>query len=136
MKDATGSSPALLSGSVNSTSFVVQGRISGLDRHDDINRLVIVPGFFEVMGIPVLTGRTPTRRDDDKAPKVAVINEAAVRKYFPVESPLGHRFGSSPEENAQFEIVGVVRNTKYDSVRDDAPPDMMVLAVCATQLAG
>ena len=135
VKDATGSSPALLSGSVNSTSFVVQGRTYGLDQHDDINRLVIVPGFFEVMGIPVLTGRTPTRRDDDKAPKVAVINEAAVRKYFPVESPLGHRFGSSPEENAQFEIVGVVRNTKYDSVRDDAPPTMYV-PYAQTQFGG
>jgi len=135
VKDVTGSSPALLSGSVNSTSFFVQGRTYGPDQHDDINRLVVAPGFFEVMGIPVQAGRTLTTRDDGKAPKVAMINEAAARQYFPAENPLGRRFGSSPEDNAQLEIVGIVRNTKYDSVRDDAPPTMYV-PYAQTQFGG
>ena len=126
VRAVTGSQPALLSGSVNSTSIFVQGRTYGPDQHDDINRLVVLPDFFEIMGIPVLTGRGFTSRDDDRAPKVVVINSAAARKYFPNENPVGKRYGSSPEENATLEIVGVVRDAKYNSVRDEAPPTMYV----------
>ena len=126
VRAVTGSQPALLSGSVNSTSIFVQGRTYGPDQHDDINRLVVLSDFFDTMGIPLLTGRGFTDRDDDKAPKVVVINSAAARKYFPGENPIGRRYGSSPEENATVEVVGVVRDAKYNSVRDDAPPTMYV----------
>ena len=122
-------SPALLSGSVNSTSIFVQGRPApaSLERLDnDINRLVISPNFFALMEIPLLLGRSLTEHDDAKAPKVAVINEAAVRKYFPNQNPIGARFGSSPEQSAQIEVVGVLHDVKYDSVRDSAPPTMYV----------
>jgi len=126
VRAVTGSQPALLTGSVNGTGIYVQGRTYTLDAKVDINRLVVLPDFFEIMGIPVLTGRGFTSRDDDAAPKVAVINGAAARKYFPGENPIGRRFGSSPEENATLEIVGVVRDAKYNSVRDEAPPTMYV----------
>ena len=126
VRAVTGSNPALLSGSVNGTGIFVQGRTYAPDSQVDINRLVVLPGFFEVMGIPVLTGRGFTERDDDKAPKVAVLNSAAVRKYFPGENPIGRRFGSSPEENSTMEVVGIVRDVKYNSVRDEAPPTMYV----------
>jgi predicted permease len=126
VRAVTGSQPALLTGSVNGTGIYVQGRTYTLDAKVDINRLVVLPDFFEIMGIPMLTGRGFTSRDDDAAPKVAVINGAAARKYFPGENPIGRRFGSSPEENATLEIVGVVRDAKYNSVRDEAPPTMYV----------
>jgi predicted permease len=126
------SQPALLSGSVNSTSFYVQGRTYPTGRPQpgddsrDVNRLVISPNFFDVMGIPMVLGRALTDRDDAKAPKVAVINEAAARKFFPGENPIGRRFGSSPETSGQIEIVGVLRDAKYDSVRDKPPATMYV----------
>ena len=118
--------PALLSGSVNSTSIFVQGRVYGVDQRDSINRLVISPNFFELMEIPVLVGRAFTPRDDETAPRVAIINETAARRYFANENPVGRRFGSSVENSSQTEIVGVLRDTKYDSVRDQAPPTMYV----------
>ncbi len=124
------SQPALLTGSVNSTGIYVQGRPAPPARPQDdshsINRLVISPNFFDVMGIPVVLGRALTERDTDTSPKVVVINEAAVRKFFPDESPLGKHFGSSPETAGQLEIVGVLRDAKYNSVRDPAPPTMYV----------
>jgi predicted permease len=126
VRGATASSPALLSGSVNSTGIFVQGRTYGADARTSINRLVVLPGFLELMEIPVLRGRALTARDDEKAPKVAVINEAAARQYFPGEDPIGHRFGSSPEDSGQTEIVGIARDVKYNSVRDSAPPTMFV----------
>jgi len=124
------SQPALLSGAVNTTGMFVQGRSlpQGRVRDDryDVNRLVISPNFFDVMGMPVILGRAITERDSDTAPKVAVINEAAVRKFFPNENPLGRRFGTSPELSGQIEIVGVLRDAKYNSLRDPAPPTMYV----------
>jgi predicted permease len=129
VRAAAMSQPALLSGSVNGTSIFIQGRVYPPERvqgANDINRLVISPNFFEVMGIPVVRGRALTDRDDASAPKVVVINEAAVRKFFPNENPIGRRFGSSPETTGQQEIVGVLHDVKYNSVRDTAPPTMYV----------
>ena len=130
VRAAAMSQPALLSGSVNSTSIYVQGRTYAAERqannNNDINRLVVSPNFFEVMGIPIVNGRGLTDRDDANAPKVVLINEAAARKYFPNANPVGQRFGSSVETSGQLEIVGVLRDVKYDSVRDAAPPTMYV----------
>ena len=126
VRAVTFSSPPLLSGSVNGTNFVVQGRTYAPGPHNDINRVVIAENFFDTMEIPLLLGRGFTPRDDQTAPKVAVINEAAIRKFFPNENPVGRRFGSSPETSNQFEIVGVLRDVKYNSVRESAPPTMYV----------
>ena len=123
------SNPALLSGSVNSTSIFVQGRVYEAGRRDldnSINRLVISTNFFETMEIPVVLGRGFNARDNETAPKVVVINEAAVKKYFPNENPIGQRFGSSIETTNQLEVVGVLKDAKYNSVRDPAPPTMYV----------
>jgi predicted permease len=124
------SQPALLSGSVNSTGIYVQGRVYPAGRpqgnSNDINRLVISPNFFDVMGIPVVMGRGLTDRDNQTAPKVAVLNEAAARKFFPNENPIGQHFGSNPEASREIEVVGILRDAKYDSVRDAAPPTMYV----------
>jgi predicted permease len=82
--------------------------------------------FFDVMGIPVLSGRGFGDRDSDAAPKVAMINQAAAKKYSANENPVGQRFGSNLETAGQLEVVGIVRDVKYDSVRDAAPPTMFV----------
>jgi predicted permease len=120
--------PPLLSGSVNSSNIFIRGRVYANQREGEsnIHRLVISPNFFEVMEIPILVGRSLTPRDNESAPKVVVINEAAAKKYFPNENPIGQRFGHSVEKNSDLEIVGVLRDVKYNSVRDAAPPTMYV----------
>jgi predicted permease len=105
----------------------VQGRVYAPEERDNsIHRVVVSPSFFEVMGIPLLAGRGFTSGDHATAPKVVVINDAAVRKYFSGENPIGRRFGSSLETAGQLEIVGVLRDVKYNSVRDEVPPTMYV----------
>jgi hypothetical protein len=126
VRAVTLSNPPLLSGSVNGTSFVVQGRPFVRGQQNDVNRVRVAANFFDTMGIPLLAGRAFTVGDNFAAPRVAVINEAAVRKFFPSESPLGRRFGSTPETSSQIEVVGVVRDAKYNSVREDAPATMYV----------
>jgi predicted permease len=123
------SNPGLISGSVNTTSIFVQGRsytVGERQRDNNINRLVISPNFFEVMGIPVMSGRAFASQDTATSPKVVVINQAAAKKYFSDQNPLGQRFGSSLENPGEMEVVGVLRDAKYSSVREDVPPTMYV----------
>jgi predicted permease len=126
VRGAAMSQPALLSGSTNTTGIFVQGRTypPGRPQGDDydIHRVVISPNFFDVMGIPVMLGRAISERDTAEAPKVVVINEAAVRKYFPNENPIGHRIGTSPETSGDMEVVGVLHDARYDSLRTPIPP--------------
>jgi predicted permease len=110
---------ALLSNSSSSTSIFHGGR-----KYDSMNVLQISPDFFKVMEMPLMSGRGFTERDNRMAPKVVVINETAARTYFKGESPLGLRFGSSAEQSTELEVVGVLRDAKYDRIRDQIPPTM------------
>jgi len=89
-----------------------------------IYQMTVSPSFFHTMGITLLSGRLLTDRDDDKAPRVVVINDTAARKYFGGDSPVGKRFGNLIENRTQTEIVGVVRDIKYNSLREPAPATM------------
>jgi len=123
------SQPPLLSGSENTTNIYVQGRtyVPGQrDRDNEIYRVVVSPGFFETMAMPVAEGRGFSDRDVAAAPPVVMINEAAVRRYFPDAHPIGQRFGSTMEESGKLEIVGIVRDAKYNRLREGAPPTMYV----------
>jgi predicted permease len=127
VKAATVSKPTLLSGGTSGTAMFVQGRAySGgyVEERDDVSRVVVAPNYFATMGIPVIAGRGFTERDDQRAPQVAMINEAAARKFFPGESPVGRRFGDSPEESDEVEIVGVLRDVRYNSLREPPPPTL------------
>lgn len=76
-------------------------------------------------GGPLLLGRGFTEQDNNQAaPKVAVINQTAVRQFFDGEYPIGRRFGGSPETSGQIEIVGMLADAKYNSLREAAPPTM------------
>jgi predicted permease len=123
--------PPLLSGGVNSTRFVATGRTYSQEELDDrellsINRVRVAPNFFETMQMPLLRGRQLTDRDNAQSGSAVIINETAVRKFYPNADPIGQRFGHSPETSTQFEIVGVVRDAKYNALRDPAPPTMYV----------
>ena len=118
------SNPGLMWTRRFSTGIFVQGRTYARGQRDTISQMVVSPGFFETMEIPIVAGRGFTARDNESAPEVAVINEAAARAYFPHESPLGRRFGSSVETSGRREIVGILKDAKYNSVRDAAVPTM------------
>jgi predicted permease len=120
------SQPGLIGGGVNTTNIYVQGRVYAQGQMDSIHRLVVSPNFFEMMEMPLLLGRGITDRDRDGAPKVVVINDTAAKKYFPGENPIGRRFGSSVETAGNLEVVGVLRDAKYSSVREPPPPTMYV----------
>jgi predicted permease len=80
--------------------------------------------FLETMEIPLLAGRNFTRQDDERAPKVVVVNQTFANQFFPNESPVGKRFTLDVKKPDEIEIVGLVKDAKYSRQRDDAPPTM------------
>jgi predicted permease len=82
----------------------------------------VTPGFFETIGTPILRGRQFTENDTAKSVKVAVINEAFARKFFPNENPIGRRFGGSAADRREFEIVGVSKDARYWTNNIDKEP--------------
>jgi predicted permease len=80
------------------------------------------PRFFATMKIPLLRGRDFNEHDTERAPKVAVVNQAFVKRYFSDRDPMGQHIGfESDPANQDMEIVGIVRDAKYGSLRDEAP---------------
>jgi predicted permease len=79
--------------------------------------------FFEAMGIPLLMGRTFTSKDDLKSPKVAIVNQTFAQKYLP-GNPIGQTFSLDIARPDPIEIVGVVKDAKYTSQRDQVPATM------------
>jgi predicted permease len=82
--------------------------------------------FLQTMEIPLLLGRSFTAQDDARAPQVVVVNQTFARKFFPNENPIGKRFGFDSEKPSDIEIVGLARDAKYTSQRDDTPPTVYV----------
>ena len=76
------------------------------------------------MEIPLLLGRTFTAQDDLRAPKVAVVNQTFAREYFPEGNPIGKRFGFDIAKPDKIEIIGLVKDAKYTSQRDETPATM------------
>jgi predicted permease len=76
--------------------------------------------FFETVGQPIIRGRGFTDDDTATSQKVAVVNQAFVKKFFPKEDPIGRRFGIFDQKfAASFEIVGIVADAKYTNPRDE-----------------
>jgi predicted permease len=79
----------------------------------------VYPNSFATLDIPLLAGRDFTPQDTGQSQRVAIINESMARRFFGSENPLGHRFGNFMLE---MEIVGVVKDTKYRSLHEQAGP--------------
>jgi predicted permease len=84
--------------------------------------LVISPGFFRTMGTTMLRGRDFDSRDDERAPRVAIVNEAMARYYFGGTDAVGRTFHLEHRSFPQpLTVVGLVEDAKYKSLREPAP---------------
>ena len=94
----------------------------------------VSPGFLTAMRTPIVAGRDFTSMDRVGAPGVILINEMLADRFFPGEDPIGAKIGDSRARYGplggihlagairESEIVGVVKNVKYDGLRADAVP--------------
>lgn len=107
-----------LQGGGMSTPMTVNGVSTGLD---EIYFNVVAPRFFEIVGTPLVAGRDLSRQDDASAPPVTVVNETFASKYLPGLQPLGQRV-RYPGAERDMEIVGVVKDAVYETLRAAPPP--------------
>jgi putative ABC transport system permease protein len=99
--------------------------------------LIVSHDYFRTLGITLRRGRAFTGRDDENAPRVAVVNEAFVKQYLPATDPIGQRLlvaqlnAGKPEFGppVAWEIVGVVSDSKFGGMAGDH-----VLAIYAPQM--
>jgi predicted permease len=98
----------------------------------------ISPNYFATMGVPIVAGRDFTANDNrdikhgseawNWAPTTVMINEKFAKKYFPGRNPIGLHlgFGTDPGTPTDMEVIGVVKDFKYTSLRDEIPEQAYV----------
>ena len=86
----------------------------------------VSPDYFRALGVGLMPGRDFRRSDVLGSSKVCIVNEAFARKYFRGGNAVGHQIGMGidPGTKTDITIIGVVRNTKYESMRDEIPVEV------------
>jgi putative ABC transport system permease protein len=103
-----------------SSQFSVDGRPAPPpDRRPHADHNVVTPGYFEAVGTPILRGRAFDERDDERAPKVCIVNAVLARHMFPGEEPVGRRIRIS-DDDGPVEIVGVAADVKNEDMEQEA----------------
>jgi putative ABC transport system permease protein len=104
--------------------------------------------YFDALNIPLVEGRNFTRRDDERAARVAIVNQHFARHYWPNQDPLGKRFRLKTANDASVEVVGVAKTSKYIFIaeppsdfvylpyRQNPSPSMMLVAQSVGDAAG
>lgn len=105
------------------------------DRHDPVDdgtvmmlRHHVTPGYFSVLGVPIIEGREFTAADDEAGMPVAVVSVEAAKHYWPGQSPIGRRLkrGARDAENPWLTIVGVAGSIKQQGLSRDERPGLDV----------
>jgi putative ABC transport system permease protein len=86
------------------------------------NRQMARENYFATMEIPLLRGRGFAAQDDQRAPRVGIVNQAFAQKFFPNSDVLGQRVSFFRDNKPEVEIIGVVADTKYMSQREELKP--------------
>jgi predicted permease len=120
----------LLADSQSSSGFYVEGVPEGKGEPErgvgpSAMEATVGRDFLPVMEIPIVAGRSFTLRDQEAPRRIAVVNQALARKFFPNQNPIGKRFSMDSSENKDrswLEIVGVCADTRYSQLKDEPPP--------------
>ncbi len=110
-----GANPLPFSGNDNDLSFTIAGQPPvAPGNHPDASSLVVVPGYFRTMKIPLRNGHSFTDRDNENAHHVAMVNETFARRFLPNVNPIGQHILLDVGDNKSdaLEVVGVVGDSK------------------------
>jgi putative ABC transport system permease protein len=118
-----------LSGTDPRYGFAVEGRENDPQANGMTLRYrMISPEYFRVMGIPLVQGRAFIEHDDRNAPGAVIVNESAVRKYWPGEDPMGQMLvcltdGVAP---ARCRVVGIVGDVRFGGLDGEPDPEIYI----------
>jgi len=102
-----------------STPIDVDGYQSSLEEQPSVEYNQVGPGYFATLGIPLFSGREFARSDDENAPLIAIVNRTMVTRYWAGGDPVGRRLRV---KGRWARVVGVVADSKYESMREDPKP--------------
>ncbi len=116
--------PAGITRGPNSVTIQLEGRPADeANNAAQIDPRAVSPAYFHALDIPLLRGRVFTDGDDDKAARVAIVNDAAARARWGAEDPVGKRF-SFDNGTTWITVVGVVGNVKQYGLDKEPPPEI------------
>ena len=106
--------------------FTIEGRDVEPGNKPMAGYRAISANYFEMLGIPIVRGRSFTEQDRDGTPPVLILNEAAARRYWPNQDPVGQRIrwatGVPVFDASVYSIVGVAKDVKSNGLdRPEAP---------------
>ena len=132
---ATAARVSAIGGGSSSGNMTVEGFTPKGDGDDESRFNEVAPDYFRTMGIPLVAGREFTDADRAGAPKVAVVNEAFVRKFIAGRPAIGTQTmrGSDTKIKYDTTIVGVVKDAIYSNMRDPMHPVYYSVAAQARQ---
>ena len=107
-------------------SVIREGRPMTPDEAVNARHLAVTGDYFQTMQIPLKAGRLFTDQDSSESPKVVIISERMARELWPNENPIGRSFTIYRNEKFLREVIGVVGDTKVDSVDKDTENQMYV----------
>jgi predicted permease len=115
-----------ISGSVVDTYVAVENVAPATGIRNVAFQNVITPGWFGTYGMTILGGRDFDSHDDSNATPVVIVNEALVRRFMGSTSPLGRRIrkGAAEGQGPWLQVVGVVADAAYRSLREPMPPTL------------
>jgi predicted permease len=90
--------------------------------HLELPQRGVSPAYFSTLGAKLAAGRYFDDNEDNARPKVAIVNQAFVRKYFPNEDPIGKQIGQATAAPEPVEIIGVVEDVREGPLNDEIPP--------------
>jgi putative ABC transport system permease protein len=113
-----------LAGNDNDAGFLIEGRPEPNPDQRPVAWISSVSqDYFRAMGMRLVAGREFNERDTENSPKVVIISEAAARRHFPNENPVGKRIGNGRPDGWR-EIVGVTADVKHFGLNQDARVSM------------
>jgi predicted permease len=120
VRAASLSTSSVISGGWDRDSVRVEGYEPRQDEDMSPNDAVISSGYFASLGIPFVAGRDFSPQDTASSPKVVIVNQTFARYFFGDANPLGKRMTTSgdPKAPLDMEIIGVVKDAKYVTVRE------------------
>ncbi len=105
----------------------IPGREEGQNKDLEVRYTLVWPNYFTVMETPFLKGQSFSGQETATGPGFVVINETMARQFWPGQDPVGRRFNvKSGNRERDCEIIGVVRDGKYVSLRETSYPYMFL----------
>jgi predicted permease len=115
------SANGMFGGGRSISGMTIQGYTPGRDESVTGDQDVVSNDYFRTVGLSIVAGRAFGPEDTATSRRVSIINETTARRYFKNRNPIGQRWNYDDDLAQGFEIVGVARDARYTTVKDESP---------------